>query len=235
MDHAAEAASATLAYQFGWGPLIQDIGKMLDLADIVKKRQEQLKKAHSERGLRRKVNLDDHHASYNGNDPLSTTFGRIIRQPWTGTKTARTWGTVRWTVRDPSLYGKPPSFREAFDIALGLNAGYIPISIWKALPWSWAIDWFADISNIINANHNMVMYKPSKVCIMREFTSEWQYLPVGDPNGMWHILPGYVSASWKTRSVHNPTPTLNIRIPFLDSFKLSILGSFAILGLKGRG
>jgi hypothetical protein len=235
LNPAKEAASATLAYQFGWGPLIQDIGRMMDLVNLVRKRQRQMSQAHSSRGIRRSVQLGSIDSSSSGSEILSSTYGRIISQSWTGTKTCKTWGSVRWTVADPLQYGKQPSFEDAFNAALGTSKGYIPISVWKAMPWSWAIDWFAGISDIINANHNMVYYKPSSVCIMRTFTNTWTYLPKGGPGDIWQISAGNSTIIWKTRSVHAPITRLRITVPFLDGFKLSILGSFTILALSGKG
>jgi hypothetical protein len=232
LNPAKEGAAATLAYQFGWGPLIQDIGRMMNLVDMIDKRQRMLQQAHSTKGIRRKINLDNLTSTHSGGELRSSTYGRFINQDYEGTKNVRTWGTVRWVTRDPSLFGKKPSFKEAFNTALGLNPGYIPISVWKAMPWSWAIDWFAGISDLINAYHNMVYYRPSRICIMRTWTNTWTYPHCFDAGG--EVSQGSKIAVWKERTIHNPSLVPRIRFPFLDPYKLSILGSFAILAITGK-
>lgn len=233
MDPVAEAASATLAYQFGWKPLIEDIGKMLNFADVVKRRQRVLLGAHSTNGVRRKVNLDQQdgaEGSYSGfiSNHLSPSSTRV-----TPFKNNLKWGTVRWKVRDQSQIGRVPTFNEAFRAAYGLNRGHIPIEIWKAMPWTWAVDWFLDISNILAANYNMIYYKPSSVCIMTTYETKYVIEPITPQNPSRYYEGGEITLVRKVRTVHSPNPSLSLRLPFLDSFKLSILGSMTVLRLKG--
>jgi hypothetical protein len=227
-----EGAAATLAYQFGWAPLMQDLRKMVDFADVVKKRQHILKTAHTKRGVRRRVNLDTVDSNTVTTETIMSTYGITIDARRIEHSKVKRWATLRWTVRDQSQIGYEPTFTDAFRTALGLNAGHVPIEIWKALPWSWAIDWFADISNILQANYNMIYYKPSNVCYM---ISQDRYYTIV-PTGIWapYCSIGYAELHSRFRSVNAPNTSISLRLPFLDSFKLSIVGSMAVLGLTGR-
>lgn len=228
-----EAASGTLAYQFGWGPLIQDIGRMINLAEFLANRQRTLKEAHSVKGVRRKINLGTVESSYDEYKLLWSSFGHFISDRRVGTRTCKTWAVVRWTVRDPSLIGKPPSFLEAFKGALGLNKGHLPVNVWKALPWSWAIDWFAGISDFLQAGQNMVSYRPSALSVMRTYTNDIRYH--GWENSAAVLTPGRALHVWKFRYVDAyPNPSYAMRLPFMDNFKLSVLGSMSILRILGR-
>lgn len=227
-----EAAAATLAYQFGWKPLMDDMLKLSHFADIVKKRQRVLKRAHTKRGVRRIVTLDTVKTTATSTETIMSTFGVNITARRIEQSTVKRWATLRWTVRDQSQIGYEPSFTDAFRTAAGLNAGHIPIEIWKALPWSWAIDWFADISNLLAANYNMIYYKPSNVCYMIQQDRYYTIVP----QGSWapYVSLGVAEFHSRFRSVNSPNTNISLRLPFLDNFKLSIVGSMTILGLTGR-
>lgn len=230
----AEIASATLAYQFGWAPLIEDIGKMLNFSELVRKKQREIAKANSRDGLRRRVTLDK---STSNNTVNSEVHGSLGRVNFHQTMTREVWATARWHVRDLSQIGKVPSFTDSFKTAYGLNRGHIPISVWKALPWSWAIDWFADISNIMSANYNTLYYKPTRVCFMQKRITT----SINDPktvyfsSGEVEIGSGSITTTHLSRRVvSNPTTSLSLKLPFLDNFKLSILGSMSVLAIRRR-
>lgn len=229
-----ELASWTLAYQFGWGPIIQDVSKMLGLTDAIQKRRQELKSAASGRGLKRRITLDTDTEMESVNRIANSVGGLTITVPCTTTKTAERWATCRWNIVEGQNTGRDPSFSEAFNSALGLNRGMIPIDVWKALPWSWAIDWFTDISNVLTANYNMIYYRPSRVCIMTKRTSTMTF-PAWPTNGNPRMSGGSRTRVTLFRAVvSSPSPQPRLRLPFLDSFKMSILGSFAILRIRGR-
>lgn len=164
----------------------------------------------------------------------STLTGSLIYASKTESRTRKGWGTVRWVIRDSQKIGRLPSHNEAFRSALGFNLGMIPITVWKALPWSWMVDWFADISNVMQANYNMIYYKPTSCCIMEHRTTKMDIKPIGN-GGNITMSPVSNFIERKTRSLGSTSAAkVTLRLPFLDNFKLSILGSLAILGLSGR-
>jgi hypothetical protein len=231
-----DLASQTLAYQFGWGPLIGDIVKMISFTEIVQKRQSELEKASSSRGLKRRITLEPDVQMETANKLVwSAAPLANLRANCTTTHSRETWATVRWTLKPGQSTGKKPTYMEAFNAALGLNRGMIPIDVWKALPWSWAIDWFADISNIMQANYNMIYYSPGSVCIMNRIKSTMVIDPQKHPV-RGHVATGGIRVrETLSRAVtSSPSPTLKMKVPFLDAFKLSILGSFTILRIRGR-
>lgn len=229
-----EAAAATLAWQFGWGPLLQDLGKLLDFSDAVRKTQRNLKNAATTRGLKRRIPLDSDNRSQHGDEVVWSVFGLNINQKYYGYKSFETWATVRWKLRDTNGIGREPTYNEAFKTAMGLNPGQIPITIWKALPWTWMIDWFADISSSLQASYNIIYYKPTNLCIMRHSKNEWFYQPyyVG---AKLYCTEAHVVHEEKRRIISFfPNAALTLKLPFLDNFKLSILGSLTVLRIRGR-
>lgn len=229
-----EAAAANVAYQFGWGPLIEDIGKMLDFSDAVKKRQMMLARAHSSKGVRRRVILDSGHDSREGQTTVWSTYTLLADQKYVQTRQYKRWATVTWTVKDKSQIGRIPTFTEGFRTMTGTNAGHIPIAIWKALPWTWAVDWFTDISNVLQANYNMIYYQPSRACIMTHSKSQRHYRHFRTSSGKFEISSSYITQEWKERQPFSPTARATMKLPFLDSFKLSIVGSLTILAFGRR-
>jgi hypothetical protein len=228
-----ELAAGNLAYKFGWEPLIGDLGKLLGFADYARKRQQQLREAHTKRGLRRKVSLGELTAPA----PISSLviwsiYGTTLNPKVSGMTTSKRWATVRWVVRDQTQIGKYPTFNESMRTVLGLNKGHLPIQIWKAIPWTWLEDWFTDISNVLTINYNSIYYKPSRLCIMVNATATLSHphIPNVGGNPRNYCTAGTFEQEWKTRSVNNaPTANVSLRLPFMDNYKLSVLGSLATL------
>lgn len=222
-----EAGAANLAYQFGWKPLMDDIGKMLAVANNVAKKQRELAQANSKKGIRRRITLYNTRTVLYGTATVWSTYNIFVDSRYTTEKSAKSWATIRWTPRDLAPFPHQPSWRDGFDAAYGTSKGYIPIELWKAMPWSWAIDWFADLSNFLQASHNLIYYKPSPICVMTTGKNVRTYEEVRGT--FTTVTGGSVTSSTKRRVIMQPTPNVTIRLPFMDNFKLSILGSFAAL------
>lgn len=233
-----EAASATLAYNFGWGPLMEDLSKLLNFAELALKRLDELRKADSDKGLVRTIPLLDD--SYTENYPVYGDIYGIsaVAYPTTIIR-HKVWGSCRWQLRAGQDYGKDPSFMTAFQSALGLDLGMIPITLWKALPWTWFIDWYTGYSSYLLATRNMVYYRPYDLCLMEHRRAE-QYLTwdnttiSNNPHAYTgSVSPLYRSFEIKMRHVNgNPDVDFSISAPNMDAFKLSILASLTTLRLS---
>lgn len=236
-DPASEAASATLAYQFGWAPIVEDMLKMLDLSARIEQRHRDLRDAHSTKGLRRRTQLGTHRQSKEVTDDYTAHSGSGITVKCTLTveRSTRLWATVRWRVRDPLLIGKPPPLKEVRDILLGFRGEMVPVTVWKALPWTWFADWFFDVSNYLQATANMVHYVPKNLCIMQHSVASRKMTNLTTNLSGVEASEGEWVKERKARNVYPaPTPLPTIRVPYLDAFKLSILGSMTILRIRGR-
>lgn len=230
------AASAVLEWNFGWAPLIGDLDRLLEFTKTVDKRHKLLRGAHSSKGIRTRSHLDNRQQGGSGwSQYLWSTYGLSINAPMSYDAHCKVWGVVSWRVRDPSLYSTPPSRSEAFKIAYGLKPGALANAIWGALPWTWLIDWFTGVGNLLKANYNMVFYRPYRLSICRHsvITNRHKRIPVGGGDPLVnYIEAGATSMETKERYANNsPTASLNLKLPYLDSFKLSILGSLSVLKL----
>lgn len=231
-----EGAAATLAYQFGWKPLIEDLSKLCNFAELVEKRNRELSQANTSKGLKRKVALPPKTSqSTRSNVIISSVTGQVVRADIQDEFHTEMWGTIRWKARsDQGLSNRPkPTWLAAFRSALGLNLGMIPITIWKALPWSWCVDWFYNLSGVMQATYNMIYYNATAINIMetRKVTSKH----FGGQDTRTSVSSGVFQRIEKRRwPIQNTSSLTTMRLPYLDSFKLSILSSLAILRIYRR-
>lgn len=231
-----EGAAATLAYQFGWKPLIEDLYKLCNFAELVEKRNRELAQANTSKGLKRKVSLPPKTSqATRSNVIISSVTGQVIRANIQDEFRTEMWGTVRWKARmDQGLSNRPKAtWLAAFRSALGLNLGMIPITIWKALPWSWFVDWFYNLSGVMQATYNMIYYNATAINIMetRMVTSKH----FGGKSTRTDVTSGTFQRIEKRRwPIQNTSSLTTMRLPYLDNFKLSILSSLAILRIYRR-
>lgn len=228
-------ASTTLAYQFGWAPLLQDLGRMIDFGTLVNKRIREIGALNSGKTVRKKVRLGTLTGSGHTSTTMHSTFGIGISSPTHTTWQARAWATIHWQLADWNRYGKIPTWCEAFRGVYGLTVGDAAISVWKALPWSWAIDWFANISDALLVSKNLLAYKPSRINRMCTITKAFSYEAVHPAVGK-RFDGGRRLRVTKQRIPLSAATVTGIRlgVPFLDTYKLSVLSALTVVKLRGR-
>lgn len=226
------AASTILAYQFGWKPLFDDLIKVLNFSDAVDKRLRQLEDLSNGKELRRRANFGTSSGSFRGTQFVHSTFGITIQTKYTLVYKVEGWGTIHWRLADLDKLGKKPTWLQAFNSLYGLTPGEIPVQIWKALPWTWAIDWFANVSDALEVSKNLISYKPSRINKMWRATKTCQYQPHSPA-----VNKNYYGGT-QVRTELNRLPLslagvsgLHLKVPFLDTFKLSIIPSLLITRL----
>nr|UJQ85089.1 MAG: hypothetical protein 1 [Leviviridae sp.] len=246
LSAAREAASANLAYKFGWEPLISDIGKIAKIAEYAKKRQEFLMKTQEVMGAVSKAYLGSETYTNSGDYDGPYPFGNwmiTFTEPRTFKKkvTVTRWCSARWRYRDfqPLYYSENPV--TPFQAVTGLNTPNIPVTVWKALPWTWLSDWFVDISSTMQAAQNLVYFEPTDICFMEHRLYEVEISGasiVKNTNGggaFGTCTPLRYTLETKLRHVFNTEDiTPQPKLPMWDDFKLSVLGSLATLRLLGR-
>lgn len=232
-----EGAAATLAWQFGWRPLIDDLKKLMKFQLIVEKRVRQIDQAFDrQRGYLGKATLENFSTvTVEPDKGLNSSSGLFYRADRTTVSSTRSWCTVPWAPRSKfRSLGSDAAKAKAFNEALGFNGRNIPLTIWKALPWTWLTDWFVNISDSILAVNNLIDYQPGTGCIMvhRSIVTSFPggmcthlgepVISVSSHESTREIKQRFVISDW---GVGLPT----MKVPFLDTFKLSVLGSLTIL------
>jgi hypothetical protein len=161
-------ASAHINAQFGWLPLLSDLRSMYRLFNQLEKHLNQLRRDNG-RSIRRKGQLRSFNAEteiYDGSSyanaypALPTTLYRS--QPHLRTmeySIDRIWFAGQFKYWIPDI-GTSAWTRRARTALFGLNP--TPKLLWDILPWSWLVDWFGNIGDVLdnisaNAAENLIM------------------------------------------------------------------------------
>jgi hypothetical protein len=227
-DSVKVAGRTNLEIQFGWLPFVSDIGKILNFQEGAEKRFTELDRLYSKGGLRRRFVLFENSDVLTGSTTLqSSTFSCVSR--YVRTRRQKQWATVRWL---PTLTNvpKPTSsemMRQARNAYLGLNVDFS--TAWQAMPWSWLIDWFANVGDCLAASRNTIPVVAVNMCIMNQLNGRFDYTNAIALSPALTFSPGYEENSVKTRAVvPAPTPTISAAWPVLGIGQWSILGSLAV-------
>lgn len=201
---AGKLGDAYLNVQFGWLPLLSDIRKMYELSQTIDKRLAEIVRQNGKGIHRRRLIRDStqttiinewRHATqpfmwWQGYAPPQWVGG-TSRMDETLTVTDKIWfvgkfryyipdiGSSEWTKRTTrALYG----------------ANITPEVAWNLLPWSWLIDWFGNIGDVMsNMSSNAVDNLTADYAyIMR--TQETRYDMEGATT--WNQLGSPTGASW---------------------------------------
>jgi hypothetical protein len=216
---------------------VQDIRQLLDLQSYILRKDKELNDLYSGRGLRRKLSFGDDcseksmlwsRASYGPNN--------YYRIPLSCMVTKRAWATIRWKPTSPPHYGHGADESQnqlARRIVLGLTPEGLVKGTWDVIPWTWLIGWFTNVGSFALANSNTVPASHSGACFMSEvkyLVAPQQTMTVGIKECTVRST-GFARYSLKTRVVSgSSTPGFNV--PYLDTFRLSILGALTIQRFK---
>lgn len=220
---ASHASGAYLSYSFGWGPLISDLLKLLDFQKEVSKRVEYLKRLSKDRGskLSRVVSNRDHAILSSAFDS-SFALGDGKTQLATGSITTKAkqkaWASARveLTVKFPD---DDALKRAAANAAYGWNLS--AASLWEALPWSWLIDYFANIGSFLDANRGYIPFRITDMCLMVK--DEWiQTAEIQTAPGITYTGSIRKHVSKQRRVIGIPTPRITFE-RFLTPHMVAIL------------
>lgn len=235
-----EAASAYLAYNFGWAPLVNDLKKMVLFSDSVEKRKNELDRLVSGTGLKRRVVLLRKAGTAKLTGRSSQAYLPALTVSVEMQSSILRWATMRWKPsRNPLAGSIPKTDQDVRNVILGLNASSVAGHVWEALPWSWAVDYFYRVGDVINASNNAVGAELVSSCIMttnsrRCTTSAGRY----DSSYIGVVYSCHVSALnyaavTKRRYINLPgIGDLQPRFGLLTDRQSSILGALAVMRIS---
>lgn len=225
-------AEDALALQFGWQPLLQDLGKMLDFVADTQKRVDYVKRLASDRGLRRKQTVYKLQTDVGSKEKyVSGLYYCDTKVRYNLVEEVEQWTSTHWKyVGEHSL---PDNDEDTLTLARRLVWGYghgIDIAtIWNALPWSWLIDWFWNVGDFWEAHRNTIPVQCTEVCVMthyRCYAKDFEY--TSNPHGATFVLNEAALNDVKTRHVGSVTATPTLSLPFINGKQLSILSALAV-------
>lgn len=153
-----------LAIQYGWGPIWSDVKKMLKVYEQVSRRIDFLI-ANTGKPVRRAGQLSSTNDSgllweegglrmrNTAPDLGKPSLFTAWRQSSRFTKTQKIWFSGEYVFWIDDI--RWPNTRAHLGAGL-VGLRITPADVWDALPWSWLIDWFANIGDILDNLHESV-------------------------------------------------------------------------------
>jgi len=230
------AANGYLGVQFGWIPLIEDFQKLSKTNDYVQRRALDILNLYSGKGLRKRVTLASDTKAYS-NFQLFTVSAGSTKLFATTEVRKDMWATVRWKPTDPSFLSKL-SHQDAGKflrkVVLGLTPEGMVSGLWKILPWTWLIGWFTNLGDVLLTHSNTIPASPHEACLMRQLVQDRSYAGHTETGPVSNSISvsGAYTFSQKLRTVGSGLLIPSANMPFLDMFRLSVLGSLAIQRIR---
>lgn len=222
-------SSNYLAFQFGWEPFIEDLTKLLDIQSYIIKRNKELAQLYSGKGLRRRLRFGNDSNEVQSVQTLSLPTPAFITFPITVKTDRESWGTIRWHPTAPPRHhpGDAKYNQYIRNIVLGMTPEGVANGIWKIIPWTWLIGWFTNVGKYTLLHSNTVPARFSHCCFMSKATAT---RTAGTPrlNDIAFsnlMMVGSATCTRRTRIVGNVLILPGLNLPYLDGFRLSVLGA----------
>lgn len=242
-----------LNWNFGWAPLLSDIRKMYETYQSLNRQLDQIVRDNGH-GIRRRRSLGNRtETTIKQSFTSSTTSGCWLpvvsgggySGPATHQQvvktTERIWFAGRFRYYIPDI-GTDQWTRRATRALYGLNPS--PEAIWALLPWSWLIDWFTNVGDVIGnlSNHAAENLTADYAFVMRtkgssEYrasTFDWTgTTPAEERQGYVPIGPGSGSAMTVHETIEKAriaaTPYgFGVTYDGLSTYQTSILAALGI-------
>lgn len=229
-------ADANLLVRFGLMPVFSDVKNLFLMPDSIKKRAREWERLASGKGLKRRVKLGSAKMTVS---PGGVTIGGLyssrfgVQYP-EGERRSESWGVATWKPSGNSPYASlPPSIPEIRGMLLGLKTFQQVSNLWDALPWTWLIDYFSSVGDVLEANQGRHLVTPSGGCIMTT-TIETHTMKSKTVNSIGYpadrrtvsFLGGQKVGHRYTRRI--ASASVQAYMPTLSNGQLSILGSLLV-------
>jgi len=239
LSAAKALASANLAWQFGWKPILSDLDKLVGFSASVDRRSREIRSLYSGKGLKKTIELQNDKQSNSGYAAADTVAG-YLEVPYVVKTQTRIWVVSKWKPKYSSY--PPPSRQDIMRTLLGFDPHGVLSAGWELLPWSWLAGWCSNIDDYLQLSNN-AMNASGTVVVMRSQSRQvkspgGRLLIIDKPTGKVLIdktMQPYVSKveSKFRQNGFNAATAFSASIPILGDTQLSILGSIAMLqGLK---
>lgn len=227
-------ANGYLSWNFGWMPLVGDLVKLVQFQTAVEKRKAELQSLRT-KGLHRTYTAFTGTWPWKFESYFPVFYGGCPYWEFVYETTTKKWMSVDYKLSAPP----PPMDASGLDETARNLVGGMNLSastLWDLMPWSWMIDWFSNVGDILAATRNVLGTETSNICVMTHTTTQLKKVTRLD-NGPWHgnfkVAPG-ANSEFKKRSVGFFGPSLELKLPFLDGGQLSILSALAVQRNRGR-
>lgn len=229
LRHSKGRSEDWLNWNFGWAPLLSDLVDLFGLSEEIKTRASQLKKAN--RGfIRKKSSLGKWSNSYGPTRVSYNSVGFGLYADMIVSENHEKWVSSRWSVSQEMFHAASSSDNlKLYQAALGLDISLT--HAWDAMPWSWMVDWFTGLGDIIHANANRFGISFVSACLMHQRKLEATASPYGMPS--WFTATPYrLTRESKQRTLVAPS-LANLGINVLSPKQLGTLSALVVTRAKG--
>lgn len=230
-----KVAKGHLTWRWAIRPMISDVQKMMQFSRLVDERFATLIRLRDGGFVRKATGLG---GSVSTSSPSTQLFsvggGQFITATKVTTYTSKMWGSVQWKTDGTFSYPRDGDSMRKFAerIVVGATSYETLATTWELLPWSWFVDWFANVGGMIATNNNSVGASYGNMCIMRTISSRNSYTRI-PPTPSWITSPTLPSEEYVSKlryiNIGPSTPLSPSLAPLIDGGKWSILGSLAVL------
>lgn len=203
-----------LNYHFGWVPFIKDMQSIGGLSEWTSKRCSQL-----DRQIRRVRDLGEESTSAS----RSTTFMTGVGATQYATLYRHKWVSSRWDVSSHATQAMRESKAIATAYALGLD--FSISQLWDAMPWSWLVDWFVGVGDIIHTYSNRAGITFNSAVLMDH--ERWDSHIVPNPHATLQVSTCFSSVEFKRRDYANPSVP-SVGLNWFGPTQLATLASLAV-------
>lgn len=223
---ASDVPGTWLAYSFGWAPLVSDLLALFDMSQSIEDRCRMLR------------NLEDGHlfkrTLFDGEVSDSTQLNALSYTPQMQGNIPAYRADLRtvlhrkvWFTANAKLRSALPNDGAAIRtlskrMVYGLT--WRPWSVWEFLPWSWLIDYFANVGDFLEAQGALVHLNVTRMNLMCE--QDLRSIPVNVrlATGLSASGGAGITISKQRSVVSNPTPRLAFQ-PFLSELQVANLAA----------
>jgi hypothetical protein len=202
--------------------------KLFKFAEQLDRRMKEMKRLQSNHGYRKTTN----HGTFSASGSYSKTIqsqGVFSNKPFFANTKEVVKAHTRWLPSGDFRRLDSHHLRLlTHQVMLGMKDGRVQwdlAALWQIIPWSWLIDWGADVSAYFKANRNIVNATFAGVTVMRETSTEYT-----EP-GHWvqgcYFEPTRITRVTKRRNRVSLSPTA--QFPLLNGNQMGILASLAVL------
>lgn len=241
------AGSVNLSWQFGWKPLLADLRNLLAFGYKAQKKLQTIERLCRDKRLRVTRSVEGHDDT--DTSPFEVALGssdniyfdefpeaRYVTVDISRHTVIERWGTVTYRIREdfwevwetlPFDEKKWIAARSAF----GLHAQN-PAALWEIIPWSWLVDWFIPMQNLLSTYNNFIPVEAKNLCLMTRQTTDFSFGSVS-PSPFGLEEPTTLRRVTKSREVMSDAEGLpqikETGLQFLGERQLEILASIGIL------
>jgi hypothetical protein len=220
-----EPAKDWLNYNFGWRPLVADARAIANISSYSSKRMRRIDDWNSG-----KRSSSAWVASLKGSSQSSGWYDSNTSSNGLRSTTVEqeSWLSANFTLS--SEYYEALRQDRGQQILQALGADLSISHLWNAMPWSWLVDWFADIGNVIEANSNRFGFQFKNGSVMTHTKIETSIKKTSGPS-LSECGPVIRHTEYKQRTHASTLDGYVGFMNFMDPSRLATLSSLAVTRL----